>query len=232
MVSKASDDLPEPESPVKTTSLSRGIDSVTFLRLCSRAPRIVIWSVVIFMSFLGDPRLFLFSRHRKRSAGCGDQPAVRPFDPALRDAGPAPCMDDLPGRSERLADLRRRDEAELQVEAHRAHHTWLDRVQRPAHRRVGQRTDHATVDETGAICHVFRGRHLDCGAALSKHQLAESQPGPGRGCEPPYPAPRAILPGERGGKLATHGPRPPEPACMSRMPWRQDVPARRKRRLR
>src|SRR5579859_788513 len=45
MVSKASDDLPEPERPVKTTSLSRGIDRVTFLRLCSRAPRIVIWSV-------------------------------------------------------------------------------------------------------------------------------------------------------------------------------------------
>src|SRR5205823_4982215 len=47
MVSKASDDLPEPDSPVKTTSLSRGIDSVTFFRLCSRAPRIVMWSMGI-----------------------------------------------------------------------------------------------------------------------------------------------------------------------------------------
>src|SRR2546423_3452951 len=47
MVSKASDDFPEPESPVKTTSLSLGMDRVTFLRLCSRAPRIVIWSVGI-----------------------------------------------------------------------------------------------------------------------------------------------------------------------------------------
>src|SRR5437899_6105 len=47
MVSKASDDLPDPDRPVNTTSLSRGIDSVTFLRLCSRAPRIVIWSVGI-----------------------------------------------------------------------------------------------------------------------------------------------------------------------------------------
>src|SRR2546427_317046 len=47
MVSKASDDLPDPDRPVKTTSLSRGIDSVTFLRLCSRAPRIVIWSIGI-----------------------------------------------------------------------------------------------------------------------------------------------------------------------------------------
>src|SRR5207249_3318888 len=42
MVSKASEDLPEPESPVKTTSWSRGISRSTPLRLCSRAPRIAI----------------------------------------------------------------------------------------------------------------------------------------------------------------------------------------------
>src|SRR3974390_3583960 len=42
MVSKASDDLPEPESPVNTTSLSRGMATSMFLRLCSRAPRIAI----------------------------------------------------------------------------------------------------------------------------------------------------------------------------------------------
>src|SRR6478736_9805256 len=42
MVSKASEDLPEPERPVNTTSLSRGISISTFLRLCSRAPRTVI----------------------------------------------------------------------------------------------------------------------------------------------------------------------------------------------
>src|SRR3982750_1572424 len=41
MVSNASEDLPEPDSPVNTTSLSRGISTSTFLRLCSRAPRIV-----------------------------------------------------------------------------------------------------------------------------------------------------------------------------------------------
>src|ERR1017187_8731283 len=39
MVSKASEDLPEPESPVITTSLSRGMSTSTFFRLCSRAPR-------------------------------------------------------------------------------------------------------------------------------------------------------------------------------------------------
>src|SRR5580700_8546252 len=38
MVSKARLDLPEPERPVTTISLSRGISSDTFLRLCTRAP--------------------------------------------------------------------------------------------------------------------------------------------------------------------------------------------------
>src|ERR1700727_404069 len=39
MVSKASEDLPEPERPVNTTSRSRGISRSISLRLCSRAPR-------------------------------------------------------------------------------------------------------------------------------------------------------------------------------------------------
>src|ERR687891_39605 len=38
MVSKASDDLPEPDSPVKTISRSRGSSRLTLRRLCSRAP--------------------------------------------------------------------------------------------------------------------------------------------------------------------------------------------------
>src|SRR5260370_40669955 len=42
MVSKASDDFPEPDKPVNTASLSRGISTSMFLRWCSRAPRIVI----------------------------------------------------------------------------------------------------------------------------------------------------------------------------------------------
>src|SRR6185437_7769008 len=42
MVSKASEDLPEPDRPVNTTSLSRGISKSMFFRLCSRAPRMVI----------------------------------------------------------------------------------------------------------------------------------------------------------------------------------------------
>src|SRR3990170_2396102 len=46
MVSKASDDLPEPESPVITTSRSRGISRSIFLRLCSRAPLMIIRSAI------------------------------------------------------------------------------------------------------------------------------------------------------------------------------------------
>src|ERR1700733_890496 len=42
MVSKASEDFPEPDNPVNTTSLSLGISTSTFFRLCSRAPRMVI----------------------------------------------------------------------------------------------------------------------------------------------------------------------------------------------
>src|SRR6267143_3017063 len=42
MVSKASDDFPEPDSPVKTTSLSRGMVRSMSFRLCSRAPLITI----------------------------------------------------------------------------------------------------------------------------------------------------------------------------------------------
>src|SRR6266516_4833721 len=38
MVSKARLDLPEPERPVTTMRLSRGISSEMFLRLCTRAP--------------------------------------------------------------------------------------------------------------------------------------------------------------------------------------------------
>src|SRR5271170_7302977 len=47
MVSKASDDLPEPESPVITTSRSRGISRSIFLRLCSRAPLMTILSAML-----------------------------------------------------------------------------------------------------------------------------------------------------------------------------------------
>src|ERR1700726_3757397 len=43
MVSKASEDLPDPESPVKTMSASRGSSRFTSFRLCSLAPRMTRW---------------------------------------------------------------------------------------------------------------------------------------------------------------------------------------------
>src|SRR2546427_3871298 len=58
MVSKASDDFPEPDNPVKTTSLSRGMVRSMSLRLCSRAPRMTI-SVccpAAFSDLAMDPR--------------------------------------------------------------------------------------------------------------------------------------------------------------------------------
>ena len=51
MVSKASDDFPDPDSPVNTTSLSRGISSDIFLRLFTRAPRTTIRFDAIAFSF-------------------------------------------------------------------------------------------------------------------------------------------------------------------------------------
>src|SRR3546814_16290489 len=44
-VSKASDDFPDPDRPVTTTSLWRGKSTEIFLRLCVRAPRMRIASI-------------------------------------------------------------------------------------------------------------------------------------------------------------------------------------------
>src|ERR1700760_1073042 len=63
MVSKASEDFPEPDRPVNTTSLSRGISTSMFLRLCSRAPRMRIarwlaafcWRRAFRISSMGIP---------------------------------------------------------------------------------------------------------------------------------------------------------------------------------
>src|SRR5438445_6635497 len=193
MVSKASEDLPDPERPVKTTSLSRGMERVTFLRLCSRAPRIVIWSVGI--GTFGYP---LFSGDRKRTAGRRHQAPTRRFHPALGRPGPAPGVDDVAHRDQLLSNLRRRDEVELEVEAHRAGDAWHQGAQAAAHGRVGQRRDHATVDESGVVRHVFRWRHLDGRPALTELNQAN-----------PKPLPRP------GGGLATHGPGLPATACRS-----------------
>src|SRR5215510_9409368 len=80
MVSKASEDLPEPERPVNTTSRSRGIATSIFLRLCSRAPRIVIWrasrTALLERSAIGSAAL------RNGGSGQSHPPARQ------KDAGP------------------------------------------------------------------------------------------------------------------------------------------------
>src|SRR3712207_2117328 len=55
MVSKARLDFPEPDSPVKTISASRGRSRWTSLRLCSRAPRTTRRSNVIPVGQPGRP---------------------------------------------------------------------------------------------------------------------------------------------------------------------------------
>src|SRR5215475_6131145 len=81
MVSKASEDFPEPDRPVNTTSLSRGISTSTFFRLCSRAPRMVMareedafcWrlarSTSSISAFPGAAAPFLFEHDLDRKTG-------------------------------------------------------------------------------------------------------------------------------------------------------------------
>ena len=57
MVSKASEDLPEPERPVNTTILLRGISTVIFLRLWVRAPLTIIRSSLFFIMKLTHDKL-------------------------------------------------------------------------------------------------------------------------------------------------------------------------------
>lgn len=50
MVSKASDDLPDPETPLTTVSFPWGISQKMFFRLWVRAPRMTIASFAAFNS--------------------------------------------------------------------------------------------------------------------------------------------------------------------------------------
>ena len=58
MVSKASDDLPDPDSPVTTISFPRGIVRSMFFRLLTRAPFITISPPLAFED-VGDPAFML-----------------------------------------------------------------------------------------------------------------------------------------------------------------------------
>src|SRR5947208_16134156 len=93
MVSKASEDLPEPERPVNTTRRSRGISRSMFLRLCSRAPRMAItrapsvdtcrrlWSKRSFMRSVG-------ARGRDHICEAKAVTSARARSPALRARTP------------------------------------------------------------------------------------------------------------------------------------------------
>src|ERR1700677_4231662 len=93
MASNARLDLPEPDSPVTTTSLSRGISTDMFLRLCTRAPctAMVVRAVALaaglpvlelIRDFSGKDERQLLHRHiallRKldRRRGLADEPLV------------------------------------------------------------------------------------------------------------------------------------------------------------
>ena len=54
IVSKASDDLPLPDKPVNTTSLSRGIVTLTLFKLFSFAFLTIISFIFIFLFDLGE----------------------------------------------------------------------------------------------------------------------------------------------------------------------------------
>src|SRR5690606_13173081 len=88
MVPNASEDFPEPETPVNTTSASRGIATSTLRRLCSLAPR---------------TRTNGSDTSTDTTAGYPTCPAGRPSGPAAVSGGPGP--DDGPPVRERPAPL-------------------------------------------------------------------------------------------------------------------------------
>ena len=55
MVSKASDDFPEPESPVKTINFPLGRLTSTFFKLCVLAPRMSIDFIIFSIKYNGQP---------------------------------------------------------------------------------------------------------------------------------------------------------------------------------
>src|SRR5690348_15600443 len=67
MVSKASEDLPEPETPVTAVSSLCGISKSMFLRLWTRAPRTKMLSVAMGNRSLSEGR-----RLQMRSSGAGN----------------------------------------------------------------------------------------------------------------------------------------------------------------
>src|SRR4029079_1652208 len=57
MVSKARLDLPDPDRPVNTIRRSRGSSTLMFLRLCSRAPRTLMFGWLAVRGAIRSPSL-------------------------------------------------------------------------------------------------------------------------------------------------------------------------------
>src|SRR5690606_15552010 len=76
MVSKARDDLPDPDSPVKTIRRSRGSSRLTLRRLCSRAPRMTSDSATA-QEAIGSPADRNGCSHGSTGAGWAQTPASR-----------------------------------------------------------------------------------------------------------------------------------------------------------
>src|ERR1700743_2419883 len=93
MVSKASEDLPEPDNPVSTVSVSRGISTSTFLRLCSRAPRMeMFFSIGLSVLWLGLEGALGPNRHSGWQAPC---PQPRTCDDPRKFAGASAGWDQM-----------------------------------------------------------------------------------------------------------------------------------------
>src|SRR3954447_14965640 len=76
MVSKASDDLPEPLTPVMTMSERAGSVTSTFFRLCVRAPRTAICPLVSVVAMYAENSGGTGTVHRS-----APDPAVQPRQP-------------------------------------------------------------------------------------------------------------------------------------------------------
>src|SRR6185503_18182216 len=71
MVSKARDDLPEPDRPVITVKRSRGMSTLMFFRLCWRAPLTLMRSMAIAKTRHCSGRIFARQAIHRLHRYCG-----------------------------------------------------------------------------------------------------------------------------------------------------------------
>jgi len=69
-VSNANDDLPEPDRPVITTSLFRGMATSIFFRLCTLAPLMIIYLLGIKVIYAGRCKILDSRIHSVKLTNC------------------------------------------------------------------------------------------------------------------------------------------------------------------